>query len=116
METVKVDSKGGVVVVQITVEGTVAWSYKYACDKGTYSNNSAKRAVSVHTLGLPHELSNDIDSWDIVVGNIDDAKQAYVVNVEWIQDNEKLHGWKKAGTLEANKSQKLTDDAWLVSA
>ena len=73
MKLIKFQNNGGVVTIHIAIEGLVTWRYVYACDNGTFKKNNQDKGPFIHTLGLPHELNNDIDAWDISLANISDS-------------------------------------------
>ncbi|MFQ5754168.1 MAG: hypothetical protein ACE5HI_19450 [bacterium] len=101
-------------MIQITIEGLVTWRYVYACDNGTFKKNSQDPGPFIHTLGLPHELNNDTDSWDIYLANISDKEQKYTAQIKWQQDGRELHTWQKSGSLPSDSSDVKQDNAWLI--
>ena len=94
MELVKYRFQGEAVIIEVTIRGLVAWRYVYNADDRRFVRTSQDSGPSVHTLGLPHELNNDINNWDVQLANLSDANQDYEVAITWKQDGNVLHVWR----------------------
>jgi hypothetical protein len=114
MELIKFKKDGGGVSIRISIVGLVAWRSVYVADEKKFVNNSQSLGPTKHLLGFPHDLQNDVHSWDIQLGNPSDDKQSYKIEIEWEQDENQLHVWTRKGELPKDKAKVEMDDALLV--
>ena len=112
MELVKFKMNGGVVTIQVTINGLVVWTYTYAEENDVHTGESSSPGPHIHTLGLPHELNIKVHNWDVHLGN-SGQKQNYSVEINWLQDNNVIHTWRKAGTLNTGEAIKESGSALL---
>ena len=80
MELVQFNKNGGPVTIDIAVQGSNVWSYVYASDF-TFKNNSAADKDPNHTLGLPVNLDNDVNAWDIRFGNMSSLQSSLLLHL-----------------------------------
>ena len=113
MELIQFNKNGGPVTIDITINGANIWSYEYVGDS-TFKNNSAAGNGSAHTLSLPANLDNDINSWDIRFGNISDDAIVAAATIHWKQDQQVLKTWSKRALIAAESAAKVSDDALLI--
>jgi len=114
MELVKFNKDGGIVTVQVSVNGLAAWKYKYVTNGHHIDKSSLDQRPSIHALGLPHELESSIHTWEIQLGNTSGTVQGYRVAVTWEQDGHELHTWSKTGTLATILPDKVESDSALL--
>lgn len=100
MELIKFKKGGGVVTIEIIITGKVTWRYKYVSDNKIFVKNSLSNPPFIHSLGLPHDLENDVNTWDIQIGNLSDEVQKYTIEIRWIQDDNLIHQWPKVKERE----------------
>lgn len=112
MELVQFSKNGGPVSIDIDIVDTDVWSYIYVSDL-TFTNKSSTGNPSHHILGLPVNLDDDINSWDIRLGNIGTSTVTVTVTITWKQDGRTLNVWSRSVNVPAGAATKISDDALL---
>lgn len=113
MELIQFNKNGGPVTIDIAINGAKIWSYEYVGDS-TFKNNSGASDDSKHTLSVPVNLDNDINSWDIRFGNISGDSIVSAATIHWKQDEQVLKSWTKQVLVPAESVTKVSDDALLI--
>lgn len=111
MELVQFKKNGGPVTIDIDILNNV-WSYIYESDL-EFTNKSSTGDPSHHTLGVPVNLDDDINSWDIRLGNIGTSSITVPVKITWKQDGNILNEWSRQVDVPAGAATKISDDALL---
>ena len=114
MELIRFKKNGGPVTIHMKIEGLVAWRYKYVAEDKKFVKHSQMPEPYSHMLGLPHDLENDINSWDIQIGNPSDEDQNYTATIVWEQDDNKIHEWSRSKTIKPDAAVVEEDDCLLV--
>ncbi len=112
MELVQFNKNGGPVSIDVDIANANVWSYIYASDL-TFTNKSSTGNPSHHILGLPVNLDDDINSWDIRLGNIGTSDITATVTITWKQDGHILNVWTQPVDVPAGAATKVSDDALL---
>jgi len=112
MELIRFNKNDKPVSIDIQVEEAPIWSYIYVGDL-TFKSKSSAGGSSKHTLGLPVNLDDDINSWDIRLGNISKSALTATVTITWMQDNQVLNVWTRQIDVPAEAAAKVSDDALL---
>jgi hypothetical protein len=113
MELIQFNKNGGAVTIDIVINGAKVWSYEYVGDS-TFKNNSGTSDDSRHTLSLPVNLDNDINSWDIRFGNISEDAFVAAATIHWKQDGQLLKTWSKQVLVPGASVAKVSDDALMI--
>jgi hypothetical protein len=113
MELIQFNKNGGPVTIDIVIDGLKVWSYVYSGDF-TFKNNSVSGRERNHTLGLPVNLDNDINAWDIRFGNISENSIAAIATINWMQDGQVLNTWTRQVQVLGESATKISDDALLI--
>jgi hypothetical protein len=114
MELIQFNKNGGPVTIDVDIAGASIWSYIYVGDF-TFKNKSTNTPASNHTLGLPVNLDDDINSWDIRIGNISGSAIQATAKITWRQNGNVLNVWTKQVTVPAQSATKVSDDALLAA-
>jgi hypothetical protein len=112
MELIRFSKTDKPVSIDIQVEEAPVWSYIYVGDI-TFKSKSSAGGNSNHILGLPVNLDDDINSWDIRLGNISTSTLTATVTITWTQDDKVLNIWTRQIDVPAEAAVKISDDALL---
>jgi len=114
MELVKFKKNGGLVTINIVINGLVAWRYVYVTDTHNYVKTSSDPAPCIHVLGFPDTLEGDVNSWDIQLANVSDSDQDYKIEVAWEQNGAVLKTWLDSGNIASDTAKVVSANAWLI--
>jgi len=90
--TVRFHPNGGMIEVEIKIIGYAGWAYQYEADT-KFTNSSSKIVSSIHPLGLPKDLDQDIHGWTLLV----DKDAGEDIWIRWFQDVNGIRTELKAG-------------------
>lgn len=99
MILIPVKNDGGLVTIDVEIEGTPVWSYLYDEDQ-LHRNAASEKKPGHHTLGQPHELIDSNHDWEFRLANPTDNEITVQVSIEW----------KQSGAIIANWSEKVKID------
>jgi hypothetical protein len=114
MEIIQFTKNGGQVTIDVTIDGVQIWSYVYAADR-TFRNKANSGNPSHHALGLPIDLEDDNNVWDIRLGNLSKSVTPADITIRWKQGNTELKVWSQRVQVPAESAVQVSGDAMLHS-
>jgi hypothetical protein len=111
---VRFNPQNTVVMIVISVEGTVFWDYNLDIDGFSFKEQGLTKSSVDHTVGLPSEINLDNHYWTIRVINGTDGDVDVNVKVTYYQDDVQLIDQSvEQLTLSADSSETINGNAIL---
>ena len=119
MQLIKIDQNGGLVTIEVSIDGTPTWHYYYQEDQKHEHDNSTGRPL-VHTIGQPAELVKRIHVWEFRLVNVSDTSINVRVGIEWYQEKGAnrtktlIHVWGDQAQITANNGTLLGESGLII--